>query len=277
MTCYRHPDREAYVRCQRCERFICPDCQVEAAVGFLCPDDAGQTGFAAAASRAVPRSLARRINSGTPVVTWALIIACTLVYGLQQIPGLYIYEQFVYVPLGTIIEPWRALTAGFLHGSIIHLLVNMYSLYIFGGLVEQMLGRARYLALYVISIFGGSVAVLWLSDVTTQVVGASGAIFGLMAAYFVIARRLGANTGQLTGLIAINLVIGFMPGSNISWQAHIGGLIAGGLVAYVYTKTRGVNDTSKRRLTVGLIVAGLVGLAILGAIIHIPSNYLGVF
>ena len=65
-----------------------------------------------------------------------------------------------------------------------------------------------------------------------------------------IARRLGANTGQLTGLIAINLVIGFMPGSNISWQAHIGGLIAGGLVAYVYTKTRGVNDTSKRRLTV---------------------------
>ena len=274
MTCYRHPDREAYVRCQRCERLICPDCQYEAAVGFLCPDDAGQTGFAATANRMAPRAVRNRLNSDSPVVTWALIAICVAVYGLQQLPGLYITEQFMYVPLGTVMEPWRAITAGFLHGGIVHLLVNMYSLYIFGGLVEQMLGRVRYLALYLISIFGGSVAVLWLSDITSSVVGASGAIFGLMAAYFVIAKRLGANTGQLTGLIAINLFIGFLPGTNISWQAHVGGLIAGGIVAYIYTKTRGANDTSKRRLTVGFLVIVLVVLMLVGAFTHLPTEYL---
>ena len=261
MTCYRHPDREAYVRCQRCERFICPECQVEASVGFLCPDDAG--GTATQLNRRRTRAARTRQSGPRPVVSLSLIGLNIAFWLLQIMPGSYVTDLMAYVPQITGVQPWRMITAGFVHNpaNFLHLLLNMYSLYIFGQVLEPMLGRARFLALYLISVFGGSVGVLLLANPDSWVVGASGAIFGLMAAYFVILRQLGQNSGQMLGLIAINLVFGFFS-SGVSWEGHVGGLVTGGVVALVLANTRMLSQQSAQRLGLIGVVLGLVLLTI---------------
>lgn len=180
-----------------------------------------------------------RTLSGQPKVTVWLISINLVVWLLQVIPGSTLTTQLLYAPLLTVAEPWRMITAGFVHSpdSVWHILINAYSIYIFGRVIEPMLGASRFLALYLISIFGGSAMVLWLSEPVIPVVGASGAFFGLMGAYFIMLRSIGDNSGQLVALIAINLAFGFfVPG--ISWQGHLGGLLAGMAVTWVYAKTR---------------------------------------
>lgn len=265
-TCYRHPDREAYVRCQRCERFICPSCQVEAAVGFLCPEDAGQNSIGATVTKLAPRRVQRAISAGAPVVTYSLIAACTIIWGLQLLLGDWFTLAFLYTPYATIVEPWRMLTAAFLHDptSILHLLFNMYSLWIFGRVLEPVLGRAKFLTLYLLAAFGGSVSVLWLAEAGSAVIGASGAIFGLMGAYFVILRRSGGNTSSMVGLIAINLVSGFLiPG--ISWQGHVGGLITGVAIGLIYVRYPADSQKVARRNLVWLTAGALLVITIAGA------------
>jgi membrane associated rhomboid family serine protease len=138
----------------------------------------------------------------------------------------------------------------------------MYSLWIFGRELEVVLGRGRYLALYMLAAFGGSVSVLLLAP-DTYVVGASGAIFGLMGAYFVVIRAIGGRSGQLLGLIAINLMSGFIvPG--VSWQGHVGGLATGAVVAWVYAKTRNDTDSGKRKRYVLLILIALIAITVVG-------------
>lgn len=264
-VCYRHPDREAFVRCQRCDRTICPDCQIEASVGFLCPDDA-RTG-------ARNRTRAMVTQSGAPVTT--LIVALsTVIWLLQILPGSPVTNLLAFNPLWTLFEPWRLVTSAFVHdtGNILHLLLNMYSVFIFGRIIEPLLGRWRYLALYLISAVGGSIMVLILSPLNTWVVGASTSCFGLMAAYFVIARKYGANTGQLVGLVAINLAFGFLvPG--ISWQGHLGGLVAGGLVAFIFTQTSNVRNRLAQPFAIGGFVVVLAVLA--AAVAYLRMFYLG--
>jgi membrane associated rhomboid family serine protease len=131
-----------------------------------------------------------------------------------------------------------------------------------------MIGSLRFAAVYLISIFGSSVAVLWLSGIDTWVVGASGGLFGLMAAYFVILRRIGADSSQMVGLIAINFAFGFfIPG--ISWQGHLGGLLSGAAVALVYAATRSVRDRSKQVLGIAAVAAALVAIAVAGYVLRI--------
>jgi membrane associated rhomboid family serine protease len=147
---------------------------------------------------------------------------------------------------------------------IFHILLNMYTLWIFGRLLEPMLGRIRFLALYLISGLAGSVGVVVFAAPNAQVLGASGAIFGLMGAFVVIQRRLGGNMTQLYILLAINLAIGFIPGANISWQAHLGGLIGGALVGLVYLETR---KPSARALQIGLLIVLTVVLIAIGVVV----------
>lgn len=248
--CYRHPDRESYVLCQRCGRTICPECMTQAPVGVICPECMREA--RASAPRTRPALLRR--SSDRPVVTLGIIAVTVLVYLLQWIPALSVTQHLAYTPILTVVEPWRMLTTVFVHsrGFIFHILLNMYMLWIFGQLMEQLLGRARFLALYLISGFAGSVGVLLLAPVQTVVVGASGAIFGLMGAFLVIQRRLGGNTNQLLVLLGINLVIGFIPGLNIAWQAHVGGLVGGALVGLIYLETR---RHRQKTLQVVLLVA----------------------
>jgi membrane associated rhomboid family serine protease len=203
-------------------------------------------------------------SRSAPVVTYALIALCVLVYGAQQLPGtvgalVNIYGT--YRPEYTAELPWTMVTALFLHASILHIGLNMLSLYLFGSILERSLGRVRYLALYLVSGFGGSVAVLLLAP-TIGVVGASGAIFGLLGAFFVIQRGLGGNNASLLVLIGINLVIGFVPGTNIAWQAHVGGLLVGAAIAFVYVRTRRADQRSQQILGVVAIAAGLVALTV---------------
>lgn len=263
--CYRHPDRQSFVLCQRCGRTICPQCQTQAAVGVHCPECVREA-RAQAPRRTGGVLRALRPTGGQPVVTYSLIALSVLVFILQNIPGGFgnvVTAYGVYRPVLTAVEPWTMITALFLHASILHILFNMYSLFVFGPMLEHMLGRGRFLALYLVAGFGGSVAVLLLSP-GGGVLGASGAIFGLMGAFFVIQRRLGGNNAQILIVIAINLASGFfIPG--ISWQAHVGGLVVGCLVALIYLRTR---LAAQRNLQI-LLVAGVALLLIAITVVRV--------
>jgi membrane associated rhomboid family serine protease len=257
--CYRHPDRESYVLCQRCGRTICGECQTPGAVGVVCPECMAQQ--RASHPRTKPAWLTRLTGQDAPVVTYAIIGVCVLVFIVQtvgdllglrvtnalQYAGAYSYPASV----SGAFEPWRMFTSIFAHANILHLLLNMYTLFIFGSALEPMLGRARYLALFLISGFAGSLGVLLIAQPVVPVVGASGAIFGLFGAYFIIQRRLGGNATQMLVLLAINLGIGFLPQFHIAWQAHVGGLIGGLLVGLIFVETRQVR---RRRWQLPLLV-----------------------
>lgn len=238
--------------------------------------------------------MARRFSfrvpgTDTPVVTLSIMGVCVVVYLLQVIPGLNATDALLYSPLyslgeftadGVPYEPWRMITAMFAHstgsggffGSLpLHLALNMFTLWIFGQVLETTLGRARYFALYMLSGLSGSIGVfLWaLMDpnaIPSAMVGASGAIFGLMAAYVVIQRRMGANMSGLLTLIGINLVIGFLPGSGISWQAHLGGLIGGAIVGVIVTSRVGRNRLRSQRW----LLSGFTAFLVLIALSHAP-------
>jgi membrane associated rhomboid family serine protease len=253
-VCYRHPDRETWVLCQRCGRTICGECQTPAAVGVHCPECVRE------ARHTAPRTKSRLVTAlrapgDRPIVTFTLIGVSAVVFVVMFLTGGtngLVGQNLVYFPPLTFVEPWRVITSMFAHASFFHILFNMYALHLFGGQLEQLLGRARFLILYFLSGLGGSAAVMVLSP-ATPVLGASGAIFGLFAAYFVIVRRLGGNATQLLVVIGLNFVLGFLlPG--ISWQAHLGGAIVGALVALVLVATR-------RRTQRALQVLGLAAIA----------------
>ena len=268
-VCPRHPDRPSYVRCQRCGRPACPDCQRAAAVGFQCVDCVNETQRTTPEVRTV---YGGAVAAGKPMVTFGIIAVCVVVYALQMlIPGDWVYKQFAYnnifaAPQYGAFEPWRMLTSAFLHSpdSLLHILLNMYTLWIFGQALEPILGRIRFLAVYLISAFGGSVGFLLLNPLLVPgqglvgLVGASGAIFGLFGAMLLVQRQRGGDTRQLWILIAINGVIGFLI-PHIAWQAHLGGLITGGLCAAILAYApRG----PRRGLIQALGLAGVVALLV---------------
>lgn len=236
-VCPRHPDREAYVRCQRCLRPACPECQRPAAVGIQCVD------CVKAAAKASPQArtiFGGRATDGTPVVTYAIIAICAAVF-VAQVASSSVTREFAFLPALGWTEPWRFFTAAFLHSPTFygHILFNMFALYTLGQYLEPLLGRARFVALYLVSAMGGQVAVVLFAgsptiqglntgldrDWVTGVVGASGAIFGLFGALLVLNRHLGRSSAGMYITIAINAAISFMPG--ISWQAHLGGFVTG--------------------------------------------------
>jgi membrane associated rhomboid family serine protease len=203
--------------------------------------------------------VARRLSRAAEApITSALLIVNVLIWLGQISPLGYIFtNQFFFAPVLAIVEPWRMLTAGFVHdwSGPMHILFNSYAIWLFGRALEPMLGPLRFLILYITSIIGGSVAVLWLSDPQMPVVGASGALFGLMAAYFVVIRTLGGNGSQIFILIAINFALGFVV-SGISWQGHLGGMVTGLVIAGIYAATRKPNQ--KMLQLVGLAVVWFV-------------------
>ena len=221
----------------------------------------------ATAPRTKPAFLTRMTGPGAPVVTYGIIAVCILVFIVQSLPvvGGSVTDALQYAGVYSYpvaFEPWRLMTAVFAHANIIHILLNMYTLFIFGIVLEPMLGRGRYLVLFLLSGLAGSVGVLLMAPVNQPVIGASGAIFGMMAALLIIQRHLGGPITQLLVLVGINLVYGFLPGVGIAWQAHVGGLVGGAIVGLIYTQTRarrrrGIQITLLVVLAVALIVAGI--------------------
>ncbi|MDN5797272.1 MAG: rhomboid family intramembrane serine protease [Intrasporangium sp.] len=265
-VCPRHPDREAYVRCQRCGRPACPECQRPAPVGIQCVDCVRE---AARTSRQSTTVLGGRVTDGKPVVTYTLIGICVVIFLIQWVsPGFT--TDFAFAPIAGWVEPWRFVTAMFLHSprSLMHIGFNMYALYILGSYLEPLMGRARFLALYLISGIGGQVGVLILAGNptiaglatgqdqawVTAVVGASGAIFGLFGALIVLNRHLNRSVAGIYGIVLINAAIGFII-PNIAWQAHLGGFVTGLAGA-------GLLVLARRRDVPALVWAGLTALLV---------------
>ncbi|MGN9775205.1 rhomboid family intramembrane serine protease [Micromonospora sp. H33] len=287
-VCYRHPGRETYVRCTRCDRSICPDCMREASVGFQCPEcvnegrrsvrpartafgggAAGRHGYVTKAliainvlvmllSVAADRNgdaivggsgFGGLLGGGTPLTEWGAVL------GLARFPD------------GTIGgvadgEWYRLVTAMFLHFGVIHLLLNMWALWVLGRSLEANLGRARFLALYLISGLGGNVAAYLFTEPNRFAAGASTAVFGLFAALIVIERRMGRDISQVLPVLVINLVFTFtVPG--ISIPGHLGGLAIGGLMALVLAYAPRSRRTLVQVAGGAVIVAALLGLALI--------------
>lgn len=207
----------------------------------------------------------KRLQRSSAPITAALLTLNVLIWLGQISPLGYLFtNQFFFAPIFAPFEPWRMLTAGFVHdwNGPFHILLNSYAIWIFGRQLEPMLGPLRFLLLYLTSIIGGSVAVLWLSEPGIPVVGASGALFGLMGAYFIVQRSLGGNPTQIFVLIAINFSMGFFV-SGISWQGHLGGLVTGLAMALVWAKNRNPKRLVSRGFGILLIWISLVVLTYL--------------
>lgn len=255
-ACYRHPDRATYVRCTRCNRFICGECMRTAAVGHQCAECVNE---GAKSIRAPRTQFGAPMRSATPVVTYALI-ACNVVMFVAQeaVPG---FEAALVLRSFAVAdgELYRLLSSAFLHFGIMHLLFNMWALYVVGPQLESALGRLRYLSLYLLSALGGSVLVYLLSSLGAATAGASGAVFGLFGAAFVVGRRLNLDVWWIVGLIGINLAITFIvPG--ISWQGHLGGLATGAAIAAAYAYAP---RNARVPVQIGATVAALVVFAAL--------------
>jgi membrane associated rhomboid family serine protease len=238
-VCYRHPGRETGVSCSNCGRPICPDCMTATPVGMRCPECSRQ--------RTPVRTL-RNIYA-QPTVTYILIGINVLMYlGLLASGGRdgAVMQDLSLVSIsandnGALIgvsqgDYWRLITGGFLHSvSPFHILLNMYVLYWLGTMLEPVLGNVRFLALYLASLLAGSLGALIFAEPARETVGASGAVFGLMAAAFVLQRARGVDPWRsgLGPIILLNLAFPFIaPGLNISIGGHVGGLIGGAIAAF---------------------------------------------
>jgi len=248
------------VSCQRCERFICVDCSSPGAIGFLCPEDAKDR------VKIQKATFQKSMLTAAPI-TFVLIAINILVYIAQQLNPELIYSLW-YANVGSVTEEGsliRVFTSSFAHSNtqITHILFNMYSLFVLGTLLEPMVGKLRFIILYALSVFGGGLGFLVLSTQFGSVVGASGAVFGLMGAYLVFLVVMKLNAGQMYIIIGINLFLGFLPG--IAWEAHVGGLIVGAAVGYVLVSTR-------KNLKPTVQTMALVGIGIVLVAIWISAN-----
>ena len=251
-TCYRHPNRVTGARCTRCGRSICPDCMIAAPVGHHCPD----------CVREGNRGIRRRPAANGAVVVKGLIALNVIVYLLQQSDTTITARFAMRAASVAGGEYYRMLTAAFLHASIMHILFNMLALWIVGPALEAALGRVRFAALYVVAALGGSVCSYFLDGRFVYGVGASGAVFGLFGAYFIVARAHRVDARQIMGLIVINLLIGFaVPGID-NW-AHIGGLAAGGALALAYMGTEKLDRSLRPVAEVAAVVGAFVLIVVL--------------
>lgn len=235
-TCYRHPDRPTYVRCTRCNRFICGDCMRNAAVGHQCADCVGE---AARTVRPVRTTFGSRQSASlTPVVTYTLIGINVLMFVLQSASTGLERDFALWPPAVADGDVYRLLTSAFLHYGLTHILFNMWALYVVGPPLEAALGRLRFATLYLLSALGGSVLVYLASALNSATAGASGAVFGLFGATFVVGRKLKMDVRWVVAIIGLNLaftfVIPLISSQNISWQGHLGGLVTGAVVAAVF-------------------------------------------
>jgi membrane associated rhomboid family serine protease len=268
-TCYRHPGRETSLTCSNCGRPICPECVTHAAVGIRCPECAGR------------RPLLRRPGftlSREPWVTRALLAANVAVFlatnrlgagfgmggGQLNRFGLRLVLDRTDVANG---EWWRLVTSSFVHYGLLHIAFNMYALYLLGSVLERYIGSLRFAAVYLVSGLAGSFGALLLTP-NSFTAGASGAVFGLMGALFVLERQRGIQLlgGPIGGLIVINLLFTFAV-PNISVGGHLGGLIGGALVAFALSGYgRGHIAYGRLGVASAMGVAAIAALSVVGSL-----------
>ena len=241
-NCINHFSLETYVRCTRCENYICTNCMKPASIGYQCPS-------CASGSTPVIKGINRNRfipNQKNTPATKFLSISLVVVYVAQFLLGGVLIANFaLFAPSVANGEWWLLITAGFLHGSIIHLLFNVYILWVIGSQLEIIVGNIRFLIIYFVSLIGGSLASYWFSPFGSYSIGASGAIFGLMGAMLVVGKKRNLDISQITILVVINVVIGFVL-SGIDWRAHLGGLAAGAFIAWVLLNATSLKEKNQR-------------------------------
>lgn len=266
--CYRHPDRETWVSCTRCERPICPDCLRPASVGFQCPHCVAE-GNASVRRPKTPYGgkVAERPGLVT-IVLGALnvlafaVTALTSPGGFTGNIGSKLFDELELVPIRVAAggEYWRLIGAAFLHIGLLHLAGNMLSLAIVGPALERVFGAWRYLTVYLVGALGGSVAVYLFGSPYGAVAGASGAIFGLFAATLIVLRRLGLDARFMVLAIGLNFAVSFAPG--ISLLGHLGGFVAGGLAALTMVYAPKSSRTQIQLLAIGGLLAIMFALVL---------------
>jgi membrane associated rhomboid family serine protease len=274
-TCYRHPSRETGVSCSNCGRPICPDCMTTTPVGMRCPECAKQR----------TKVMRLREMSTVPRVTYALIavnVGVFLAEGRFTFTGgseaSSVYEKgallgSALVQHGGVVHRegvaydqwWRIVTGGFLHEGLLHIFFNMYVLYVLGQLLEPALGSVKFAVVYGVALLTGSLGALLVTQ-HGLIVGASGAVFGVMgaAAVEMRARQIPVLQSSVGSLILINLVISFA-WSHISWGGHVGGLIGGALAAAVLQLGQRYRAQALALAGCAVIAAGSVSAAIASA------------
>lgn len=260
-TCYRHTDRATGASCTRCERPICPDCMIQAPVGHHCPTCVHE---ARGDMRRVRRvAFARGGPAGRAGVVVTALVAVNVVVFLLDLGSDDVTRRFadnaVLVAQG---EYYRMVTAAFLHAGLFHLGFNMFGLYLFGSQVEEALGGPRFLALYLLAAVGGSACSHFFGPPAGFGVGASGAVFGVLGAFFVIARFRGLDTSQVGGLIAVNLFIGAVV-PRIDNAAHVGGLLTGAALGAAFEWSGRQRATTALLAQAGavVVVAAVIAVA----------------
>jgi len=264
--CYRHPDREAYITCQRCERLICPECMNDASVGFQCPSCIAE----GAKTVRQPRTVAGATVAGSTGRVSMILIGINIAAYVAQIAtgdrDGAIFDDGAMWGYGVAAgDWWRLVTSAFLHDSVLHLAFNMYALYLFGPFVERALGTWRFIVAYLTAAMVGSVFVYLLADPRINTIGASGAVFGLFAMALLLLLRAKQDVRSLLVLLAINAVISLT--GSISWQAHLGGFVGGLLLGAVFAYA-----PRRSRTLVQLGVVAVVWVAMIVAIVLRTSN-----
>jgi membrane associated rhomboid family serine protease len=258
-TCYRHPGRQTNVSCSRCGRPICPDCMNPSPVGMRCPECAGER------TRVRGIAFSRR---ETPYATYTLLALNVIVFIAEvggggnaasiEGGGQLLRDGGLFGPAIADGEWYRIVTSGFLHAGPLHLFLNMFVLYILGGILEPAIGPARLVGIYLVSLLAGSLGALLLTP-DELTVGASGAVYGLMSATFLIARQRGVEqlASQIGLWVVINLAFTFSV-PNISIGGHLGGLAGGAAAAALIL-------ACERRAGTNAALAEVAGLVGIGA------------
>src|ERR1700744_668715 len=278
-VCYRHPERETWVSCVRCGKPACPDCLRQAAVGQQCVECVRD---GAQGTRQPRPAVAGRLPGGA-VVTWTLVGLNVVLFlielaapALQNSWGLLGYASPTGQPplQGVAAGQWyRLVTSAFLPPAtglgglgFLDILFNMWALIAVGPALEQLLGRVRFLAVYLLSAIGGGGAFFLFGQYYVLALGASGAIFGLFGAYFVVARKLRLDVRGIVTIIVINLAFSLLYRSTIAWQAPVGGLIVGVITTAAFAY-------APRKHRTAVQVAAAVGvLAILVVLVIFRSH-----
>jgi membrane associated rhomboid family serine protease len=269
--CYRHPDRETGLSCSECGRPICADCITYAPVGLRCPEHSGRpqgvrkvTTGVRHATLAGSGPVATRVLIGLNVGVFLLALASGAPIGqaggrVFQEGALIVGNQFFGLAAG---EWWRLVTAGFIHSGLFHIGMNMLLLWWFGAPLEQGLGRVRFVGIYFVSLLAGSAGAILLNP-QVPTVGASGAVFGLFGAAFVLERQAGITRGPAFTIIILNLLLSFLiPG--ISIGGHLGGLTGGALSMLALTRFGRTHAAYGRPGLVG--IAGMVAVGVASVI-----------
>lgn len=272
-VCYRHPDRPTRLACSECGRPICIDCSHDAPVGQKCPECARGPGRHQVihAGRSVGMGAGFERAPVSRIILYATVAVQLLVYFNRPLWNDVANALAHANPALADGELWRMVTHALLHSpaSMLHILFNMYALYLFGPALERRVGSLPFGLFYAAAAAGGSAMSYVVGPPDMVAVGASGAIFGLFGAWLYSSWRArhtaagGAQFNQLMVLLAINLALPlFIP--SVAWQAHVGGLLAGLAMAAAWSKIDGPDSLRRRALVaVGVFAVSVAVVLVL--------------